>query len=306
MSGTLSHRPEQQVQQRGDGPEAKPSGGGAQSGMLTQLKRAGSYAAGRAIVQPKSDATSAAASSSPESIRLDSEMKMLAAKGAWNGVARTYAALQALEGVQITAEQHELAAMAYRVFGDTVRQKEALEAALVADPGHTSAQETLDQLDAQYASLHVTSKKKKKQPSSVTAAVSGAMPFAPDLRKSLEFMVKTVNETGNFHGMIPADVAFTLNGEELSLEVGESVNWSPDSGKEKSKEEGDAESGKPEVNDRVRDKAYADMDQAIEWGTPEAIIYQFEELQKLGVEILDHHQQAYDQAKAEQANDAEQ
>ena len=74
-------------------------------------------------------------------------------------------------------------------------------------------------------------------------------------------------------------------------------------GKEEAAPEAAAEA--PKVNDRARDKAYADMDQAIEWNTPAAIIFQFEELQKLGVDIPDHYQQAYDKAKSGEAVDQE-
>jgi hypothetical protein len=116
-------------------------------------------------------------------------------------------------------------------------------------------------------------------------------------------MLKTVNETGNLHGMVAGGptTVFKLNGEEMSLGPGETISWSPSKGKElatQSSAEPAASEAAAKVNDRAAEKTYAAMDQALEWSTPGAIVYLSEELQKLGVDIPKHYRQAYESAKA--------
>jgi hypothetical protein len=116
-------------------------------------------------------------------------------------------------------------------------------------------------------------------------------------------MLKTVNETGNLHGMVAGGptTVFKLNGEEMSLGPGETISWSPSKGKElatQSSAEPAASEAAAKVNDRAAEKTYAAMDQALEWSTPGAIVYLSEELQKLGVDIPEHYRQAYESAKA--------
>ena len=240
-----------------------------------------------------------------EVLRLTEEMRKMAVRNAWKGVMRTFRKLEGVKGAELSADNYLLGAQAYATVGDTQNQKECLTKVLALDSSCIEAQQELDSLATGYANLHITSKKKQPAKAELVTA-----PFHPGQRKSLEYMVAQVNETGNFHGMVPSGplAVFKINGEEMSLETGTTTNWSAKKGKDAGKKGTEepppaapAAEEAPKVNDRAREKAYADMDQALEWNTPSAVIYQYKQLKGLGVDIPDHYQQAYEKAKAGQA-----
>lgn len=156
-----------------------------------------------------------------EKYRLSGEMKKLAQRNAWSGVERTYE-LMLDTGCELTFEEHGLGAESARYLGKTFEMYERLASAKAIDP----QQEVLDSmagLDSNYGRVEI-----KGDPRRRPVLSREAMPFAPDQRKSIEWAITVVSETGSFKGMLPVgdyvvgEIPFTVaTGEEWqAIQVG--------------------------------------------------------------------------------------
>jgi hypothetical protein len=131
-----------------------------------------------------------------EKIRLEGEMKKLAAKNAWAGVERNYLALQDLK-VTLTFEDHFLGAQSARSLGKTYEMYSRLEAAkkIQAKPEIVS---DMEGIDSQYSRVEFNGNPKR-----IPFLKPVVMPFAPDQRKSIEYAQTVLQNTGSFKGMLP-------------------------------------------------------------------------------------------------------
>lgn len=156
-----------------------------------------------------------------EKLRLEEEMKKLAAKNAWTGVERNYQALVALK-VPLSFEDHFLGAQSARFLGKTFEMYDRLSEAQKIEAKDEILQEMLG-IENRYGRIEIKGHPRKRP--TLAAAV---MPFAPDERKSIEYAMEVVLNTGSFKGMLPlgeyvvGDVTFNVaSGEDWqTIEVG--------------------------------------------------------------------------------------
>lgn len=139
-----------------------------------------------------------------EKLRLEEEMKKLAAKNAWAGVERNYDALLKL-GVEVTFDDHFLGAQAAKYQGKTYEMYTRLTAAKEKNAKEEIVTE-LDAIDAQYGRVEIKGTLK------ILPTVDVVMPFSPDQRKSIEWAQKVLSETGSFKGMLPIDIEYGIVG----------------------------------------------------------------------------------------------
>lgn len=144
-----------------------------------------------------------------EKYRLSGELKKLAQRNAWSGVERTYEAMLAT-GCELDFEEHGLGAESARYLGKTYEMYERLTAAKAIDP-QQAVLDSLAGLDGNYGRVEI-----KGDPRRRPILARAAMPFAPDQRKSIEWAITVVTETGSFKGMLPvgdytiSDIPFTV------------------------------------------------------------------------------------------------
>lgn len=148
-----------------------------------------------------------------EKLRLEEEMKKLAAKNAWTGVERSYQALVDLN-VPLTQEDHLLGSQAARFLGKTFEMYNRLQKA--KELGSTAEIDTeLGGIEQRYGFVDIKGNPRKPQILSVAA-----MPFSPDERKSIEWANTVLTNTGSFHGMLPIDVEYQIGGQTFSAKTG--------------------------------------------------------------------------------------
>ena len=181
-----------------------------------------------------------------EVLRLEEEMKKLAAKNAWSGVARTYESLEKIgdEAFAVASNAggiHMLGAQAARNLGDIRRYKTLLLRAKTSfqaaggamDEATLQAVEAeLSQIQAAYGVVRIGPRSEPKSEKKKAALrgpelVPATMPFAQDQRASIEAARQKIAETGYFTGLIPAG-DYTLGPESFTVIAGTempSVLW---------------------------------------------------------------------------------
>lgn len=150
-----------------------------------------------------------------EKYRLSGELKKLAQRNAWSGVERTYEAMIAT-GCELDFEEHGLGAESARYLGKTFEMYERLTAAKAIDP-QQAVLDSLAGLDSNYGRVEI-----KGDPRRRPILARAAMPFAPDQRKSIEWAITVVTETGSFKGMLPVG-DYTIS--EIPFTVATGSEW---------------------------------------------------------------------------------
>lgn len=152
-----------------------------------------------------------------EKYRLSGELKKLAQRNAWSGVERTYE-LMLETGCELDFEEHGLGAESARYLGKTFEMYERLASAKAID-AQQAVLDSLAGLDANYGRVEI-----KGDPRRRPVLSREAMPFAPDQRKSIEWAITVVENTGSFKGMLPvgdyvvSDIPFTVaTGEDFQV-----------------------------------------------------------------------------------------
>ncbi len=152
-----------------------------------------------------------------EKLRLQEEMTKLASKNAWAGVESKYQALVDLK-LPLTFDDHFYGAQSARFLGKTYETYNRLDAARQIDPRPEILTE-LEGIDAHYGRVEI-----KGNPRRRPELVAAMMPFAPDERKSIEYAMEVVVNTGSFKGMLPfgeytvGDKTFTVaEGKEFQI-----------------------------------------------------------------------------------------
>ncbi len=143
--------------------------------------------------------------------RLEQEMGKLAERNAWAGVERAYVQMESLDVNAATnpGHCHFLAAQASRSVGDTRGYKSRLLRSRAAGYDVEGAEAALEHIDDQFGTINLSpadAPKGRRAREKLTGPplTTEQMPFAPDMRKSIEFASQELQETGFFSGMIPA------------------------------------------------------------------------------------------------------
>jgi hypothetical protein len=170
-------------------------------------------------------ASPALACDSAEKIRLSDEQKSLAARNAWTGVERTYAALLATK-CELGFEQHFLGAESAKLLGKVYEQYSRLELALAIAPEATedspdrskeAIQASIDTIGQAYRKVRIVGDPRRRPVLS-----RPEMPFATDQRKAVEWAITVVSETGSFEGMLPFG-AYVVGDVNFTAEAG--ADW---------------------------------------------------------------------------------
>lgn len=148
-----------------------------------------------------------------EKLRLEEEMKRLAAKNAWTGVERAYNDLLNLK-VELPFEDHYLGAQSARYLGKTYEVYERLTSAKEIDATPEILQ-NLEGIDGTYGKVDLQGTEKKRPD-----LVPDVMPFAPDERKSIEWAQTVLANTGSFRGMLPKG-SYKVGGLPFTVEAGQ-------------------------------------------------------------------------------------
>jgi hypothetical protein len=133
-----------------------------------------------------------------EHIRLQEEMKKLAARNAWHAVEAAYQKMLALEGEVLTYEDHWLGAQAARDAGNATAWKARLKAAQ-AQKDTSDVQASLSEVGANYGSLLVAIDPKNTESCELKAA---AIPFAPDQVANIRFVANQIKALKSFDGLL--------------------------------------------------------------------------------------------------------
>lgn len=153
-----------------------------------------------------------------EKLRLAEEQKKLAARNAWSGVERAYAALEVTK-CPLDFDHHYLGAEAARYLGKVYEQYERLtESKATAGDEHAEElakiEESLSAIDLAYGRVDIVGDPRRRP-----VLTRPEMPFAPDQRKAIEWAQTVVAETGSFKGMLPLG-AYVVGEVEFTAEVG--------------------------------------------------------------------------------------
>ena len=142
--------------------------------------------------------------------RLHDEMQRLAKRQVWTGVARLYAEIEELEGVQLTYDDYVAGAMAARHEGEVLLAYERLTEAAKID-GTREVIEWLWSIDTAYGRVQLST-----DPPGPTTLSIEQMPMLPDQRAAVEAARRKIEEEGIYDGMLPegtytfADQTFTV------------------------------------------------------------------------------------------------
>lgn len=171
--------------------------------------------------------------SAAEVERLYVEMQKLAARNAWAGVARSYAAIEAMgpEAVALARDPaglYLLGAGAARNSGDSRRYLTLLQRARTSLAGVTgdeaaarleSIEQAIAGVESAYGTVRIgprSEPKSDRKRAKLTgpSLVREVMPFAADERRSIEAAAAVLAESGYFSGMIPAG-PYLLDGQPI-------------------------------------------------------------------------------------------
>jgi hypothetical protein len=163
------------------------------------------------VAVPEAHAQDAAAAA--EKVRLQGEMKKLAAKNAWAGVESKFEELEKLK-LPLTFDDYFLGAQSARFLGKTYETYMRLEKAKQIDPRPEILTE-LEGIEARYGRVDIQGNPRKRPPLEIDL-----MPFAQDERKSVEWAITVVANTGEFKGMLPLDVTYSIAGQSFTAVLG--------------------------------------------------------------------------------------
>ena len=146
--------------------------------------------------------------SEAETVRLRSEMKMLAKRDAWTGVERAFRAAHALHS-ELTFDDYLLGAFAAQALGylATTRQRLLSAHALQEDK---TVLDWLWNIDTEYVRVRLAA-----NPSDALIYLDSA--FHPQTRTILEFAQSSLMTSGHFDGFLPSGT-YTLGG--FTFDVG--------------------------------------------------------------------------------------
>jgi len=128
--------------------------------------------------------------------RLANEARDLAKRNAWSGVERAYNNLLGT-GCSLSFDDHELGAESAEKLGKTFEVYERLAVAREIDQ-RSKIVEEMESINQQFGRVRI-----KGDPRFRPELVRESMPFAPNQRKSIEYAVQVVANTGSFEGMLP-------------------------------------------------------------------------------------------------------
>jgi hypothetical protein len=131
-----------------------------------------------------------------ERARLANESRDLAKRNAWSGVERAYNNLLAT-GCSLSFDDHELGAESAEKLGKTFQVYERLAVAREIDQ-RSKIVEEMESINQQFGRVRI-----KGDPRFRPELVRESMPFAPNQRKSIEYAMQVVANTGSFEGMLP-------------------------------------------------------------------------------------------------------
>jgi len=135
-----------------------------------------------------------------EAHRLSQEMTKLAERNAWSGVARAYAALVAVPGVEVDVDQHLLGAHASQSAGDVNSMWQCLNNAVEAAPLHEDALMWRATLMATYGEVDL---KIHKAWENEIALLGVDIGFNPEHRRVFESAQKALDEDRGYTGLLP-------------------------------------------------------------------------------------------------------
>lgn len=141
------------------------------------------------------------------------DMNGLVERQQWVGVERQYAKIMEMKGVDIPRSVHVTAAMAARERGDIAQMVARLERAQELEKDEETTR-WLNELSEQFSYVELRS----VPPRSVTLE-PGLMPFAPDQRKAVELATLSLDQNGEFVGMLPVGM-YTLQGVSFEVTAG--------------------------------------------------------------------------------------
>ena len=146
--------------------------------------------------------------SDAETVRLRSEMKMLAKRDAWTGVDRAFRAAHALQP-ELTFDDYLLGAFAAQALGDLATTRKRLLAAHALQEDKTVL-DWLWNIDTEYVPVRLAA-------NSSDGLIYLDSAFHPQTRTILEFAQGSLAETGRFDGFLPSGT-YTLGG--FTFDVG--------------------------------------------------------------------------------------
>lgn len=155
----------------------------------------------------------AAACDEAEKLRLSDEAKKLAQRNAWAGVERGYEALLATK-CELAFDDHFLGSQAAKFLGKTFEVYERLGAARLIDQ-RSEIVEEMESILGTYGMIEI-----KGDPRFRPELSREAMPFAPDQRKSIEYAIEVVANTGSFKGMLPRG-EYVVGEQTFTVEPGD-------------------------------------------------------------------------------------
>ena len=155
-----------------------------------------------------------------EHTRLAEEMRRLAKRNQWRGVESAYQEMLKLEeqGVELTYEDHFLAAQAARALGDVTDTYNRLRAAANVKRTDEVANWLAD-IQASYGRVELKRDDHYVGDSSLTV---DEMPMAPDQRATIQKATGEVNETGGYTGLLPFG-SYTYGGKPFTVEPGGNI-----------------------------------------------------------------------------------
>jgi len=131
--------------------------------------------------------------------RLTQELHRYAERQTWNAVERTYLGCVAT-GAPMSFSDHYLAAYASQARGDMLATHQRLAAALpLATDREKDVVDWLWSIDSNYSKVEVIAYDQAE-------LVPERRPFDPVQRRSIDFAIHTLAETGNFIGLLPRGI----------------------------------------------------------------------------------------------------
>ena len=131
-----------------------------------------------------------------EKVRLGGEIRNLAQRNAWPGVENSYRKLVAT-GCRLSYEDHLLGSQAAAKLGKTYEVYSRLSEAREFDQ-RSEIIEEMESIDQHYGRVEIRGDARFR-----AELVRESMPFNPAQRKSIEYAMEVVQNTGSFKGMLP-------------------------------------------------------------------------------------------------------
>jgi hypothetical protein len=131
-----------------------------------------------------------------EKVRLGGEIRNLAQRNAWPGVENSYRKLVAT-GCRLSYEDHLLGSQAAAKLGKTFEVYSRLSDARSFDQ-RSEIIEEMESIDQHYGRVEIRGDARFR-----AELLRESMPFNPAQRKSIEYAMEVVENTGSFKGMLP-------------------------------------------------------------------------------------------------------